>query len=153
MADVPVTRFARNGDVHLAYQVVGDGPVDLLFIDDWVHHVELVWEVAEFARFLRQLSGFARLIHFDRRGTGLSDPVPPDAVPDLETQVADVIAILDAAGRSARRSSPSRSAASSRCSWRRPIRSAAVNSCSTHRRPCRWMHPTSRGTPPLPAST
>ena len=98
MADVPATRFARNGDVHLAYQVIGDGPIDLLLIDDWVHHVELIWEVAEYARFLRQLSGFARLIHFDRRGTGLSDPVPPDAVPDLETQVADVIAILDAAG-------------------------------------------------------
>lgn len=98
MADVPATRFARNGDVHLAYQVVGDGPIDLLFVDDWVHHVELIWEVAEYARFLRRLSGFARLIHFDRRGTGLSDPVPPDALPDLETQVADVIAILDAAG-------------------------------------------------------
>lgn len=98
MADAPVTRFARNGDVHLAYQVVGDGPVDLLFVDDWVHHVELIWEVAEYARFLRQLSGFARLIHFDRRGTGLSDPVPPESLPDLETQVADVIAILDAAG-------------------------------------------------------
>jgi pimeloyl-ACP methyl ester carboxylesterase len=98
MADTPTTRFARNGDVHLAYQVVGDGPVDLLFVDDWVHHVELVWEVAEYARFLRRLSGFARLIHFDRRGTGLSDPVPPEALPDLETQVSDVIAILDAAG-------------------------------------------------------
>jgi pimeloyl-ACP methyl ester carboxylesterase len=98
MADPPATRFARNGDVHLAYQVVGDGPIDLLFVDDWVHHVELVWEVAEYARFLRRLSGFARLIHFDRRGTGLSDPVPPDQLPDLETQVADVIAILDAAG-------------------------------------------------------
>jgi class 3 adenylate cyclase/pimeloyl-ACP methyl ester carboxylesterase len=98
MADVPATRFARNGDVHLAYQVIGDGPIDLLFVDDWVHHVELIWEVAEYARFLRRLSGFARFIHFDRRGTGLSDPVPPDALPDLETQVADVMAILDAAG-------------------------------------------------------
>src|SRR4029077_1380450 len=84
VTDVPTTRFARNGDVHLAYQVVGDGPVDLLFVDDWVHHVELVWEVAEYARFLRRLSGFARLIHFDRRGTGLSDPMPPESLPDLE---------------------------------------------------------------------
>src|SRR2546423_5078668 len=98
MPDAPATRFARNGDVHLAYQVVGDGPVDLLLVDDWVHHVELVWEVAEYARFLRRLASFSRLIHFDRRGTGLSDPVPADQLPDLETQVADVIAILDAAG-------------------------------------------------------
>jgi pimeloyl-ACP methyl ester carboxylesterase len=98
MPDAPATRFARNGDVHLAYQVVGDGPVDLLFVDDWVHHVEVVWEVPEYARFLRRLASFSRLIHFDRRGTGLSDPVPADQLPDLETQVADVIAILDAAG-------------------------------------------------------
>lgn len=98
MSDAPTTRFARNGDVHLAYQVVGDGPVDLLFVDDWIHHVELVWEISEYAQFLRRLSSFARLIHFDRRGTGLSDPMPPGALPDLETQVADAIAILDAAG-------------------------------------------------------
>lgn len=98
MAEVPVTRFARNGDVHLAYQVVGSSPIDLLFVDDWVHHVEQVWEVPEFARFLRRLSSFARLIHFDRRGTGLSDPVPMDGLPDLETQVEDAMAVLDAAG-------------------------------------------------------
>lgn len=98
MAEVPVTRFARNGDVHLAYQVVGGSPIDLLFVDDWVHHVEQVWEVPEFARFLRRLSSFARLIHFDRRGTGLSDPVPMDDLPDLETQVEDAMAVLDAAG-------------------------------------------------------
>ena len=98
MPDAPTTRFARNGDVHLAYQVVGDGPVDLLFVDDWIHHVELVWEISEYAQFLRRLSSFARLIHFDRRGTGLSDPMPPGSLPDLETQVADAIAILDAAG-------------------------------------------------------
>src|SRR4051794_19823617 len=98
MPDAPTTRFARNGDVHLAYQVVGDGPIDLLLVDDWVHHVELVWEVAEYARFLRRLGGFARLIHFDRRGTGLSDPVPADQLPDPQTQVAAVIALLAAVG-------------------------------------------------------
>lgn len=80
--ELPVTQFARNGDAHLAYQVVGDGAVDLLLVDAWVHHVELVWEVAELARFLRRLASFGRLIHFDRRGTGLSDPVPLDALPD-----------------------------------------------------------------------
>ncbi len=49
MTDLPETRFARNGNVHLAYQVFGSGPIDILFVDDWVHHVELVWEIPEFA--------------------------------------------------------------------------------------------------------
>lgn len=97
MPEVPTTRFARSGDVHLAYQVVGRGPIDLLFLDTWVHHVEMVWDIPEFAHLLRRLSSFSRLIHFDRRGTGLSDPVATDALPDLETQVADVLAVLDAA--------------------------------------------------------
>ena len=70
----PETRFARNGDIHLAYQAVGSGPIDLLLIDTWVHHVEAVWEFPDFARLLRRLGSFGRLIHFDRRGTGLSDP-------------------------------------------------------------------------------
>ena len=94
----PETRFARNGDIHLAYQTVGSGPLDLLLIDTWVHHVEAVWEFPDFARLLRRLGSFGRLIHFDRRGTGLSDPVPLDRLPDLETQVEDVVAVLDAAG-------------------------------------------------------
>ncbi len=98
MTEHPATRFARNGDVHLAYQVIGDGPIDLLLVDDWIHHVEVVWEVAEFAHLLRRLGSFSRLIHFDWRGTGLSDPVPIDALPDLGTQVDDALAVLDAAG-------------------------------------------------------
>jgi class 3 adenylate cyclase len=96
--EIPETRFARNGDIHLAYQTVGSGPLDLLLVDTWVHHVEAVWDVPDFARFLRRLGSFGRLIHFDRRGTGLSDPVPLDRLPDLETQVEDVVAVLDAAG-------------------------------------------------------
>jgi class 3 adenylate cyclase len=95
---LPETRFARNGDIHLAYRTVGSGPPDLLLIDTWVHHVEAVWDFPDFARLLRRLGSFGRLIHFDRRGTGLSDPVPLDRLPDLETQVEDVVAVLDAAG-------------------------------------------------------
>jgi Winged helix DNA-binding domain len=91
-------KYARNGDVHLAFQAIGDGPLDLLLIDTWVHHVEAVWDFPDFARFLRRLSSFGRLIHFDRRGTGLSDPVPLDQLPDLETQVGDAVAVLKAAG-------------------------------------------------------
>jgi class 3 adenylate cyclase len=94
----PRTQYARNGDVHLAYQVVGDGNLDLLLVDTWVHHVEAVWDFPDFARFLRRLSSFGRLIHFDRRGTGLSDPVPLHQLPDLPTQVGDAVAVLEAAG-------------------------------------------------------
>lgn len=76
MGEKPRTQYARNGDVHLAFQVVGQGALDLLLIDTWVHHVEAVWDVPDFARLLRRLSSLGRLIHYDRRGTGLSDPVP-----------------------------------------------------------------------------
>jgi pimeloyl-ACP methyl ester carboxylesterase len=96
MPDPPKTRFARNGDVHLAYQTVGAGPIDILLVDTWVHHVEAIWDFPDFARFLRRLGAFGRLIHFDRRGTGLSDPVPLDRLPDFQTQVDDVLAVLDA---------------------------------------------------------
>lgn len=95
------TQYARNGDVHLAFQVVGQGDLDLLLVDTWVHHVEAVWDFPDFARFLRRLSSMGRLIHFDRRGTGLSDPVPLDQLPDLETQVGDAVAVLKAAGSKA----------------------------------------------------
>jgi len=98
MAEPPETRYAKNGDVHIAYQVVGEGQTDLLLVDTWVHHVEAVWDFPDFARFLRRLGSFGRLIHFDRRGTGLSDPVPLDQLPDLLTQVDDAITVLDAAG-------------------------------------------------------
>ncbi len=98
MSDTPETRFAKVGDVHIAYQVVGDGPIDILFVDTWVHHVEAVWDFPEFARLLRRLTSIGRLIHFDRRGTGLSDPVPLDRLPDFDTQVEDVVAVLDAVG-------------------------------------------------------
>jgi hypothetical protein len=88
------TQFARNGDVHIAFQVVGEGDLDLLLIDTWVHHVEAVWDFPDFARFLRRLSSFGRLIHFDRRGTGLSDPVPLDQLPEVlvSSTVKDLLA-------------------------------------------------------------
>ena len=98
MGEKPRTQYARSGNVHIAFQVVGDGDLDLLLIDTWVHHVEAVWDFPDFARFLRRLGSFGRLIHFDRRGTGLSDPVPLEQLPDLQTQVGDAVAVLDAAG-------------------------------------------------------
>jgi pimeloyl-ACP methyl ester carboxylesterase len=98
VSDVPTTKYATNGDVHLAYQVLGEGPLDLVLIESWVHHVEAFWEFPELARQHRRLAAMGRLIIFDRRGTGLSDPVPLDRLPDLETQVADICAVMDAAG-------------------------------------------------------
>jgi pimeloyl-ACP methyl ester carboxylesterase len=68
----------------------------LLLVGTWVHHVEAVWDFPDFARLLRRLGSSGRLIHFDRRGTGLSDPVPLDQLPDLQTQVGDAVAVLKA---------------------------------------------------------
>jgi pimeloyl-ACP methyl ester carboxylesterase/DNA-binding winged helix-turn-helix (wHTH) protein len=95
---VPETRYARNGDVNIAYQVVGDGPIDLVFVMGWVSNLEYFWKEPSFARFLRRLASFSRLILFDKRGTGLSDRVPVDALPTLEQRMDDVRAVMEAAG-------------------------------------------------------
>lgn len=93
----PKTRYARNGDDHVAYQVVGEGP-DLVFVSGWVSHVEMAWEVPPLARFLRRLASFARLIFIDKRGTGLSDPLPQHRPPTLEERMDDVRVVMDAVG-------------------------------------------------------
>jgi pimeloyl-ACP methyl ester carboxylesterase/class 3 adenylate cyclase len=90
----PETRYARSGDVSIAYQVVGDGPFDLVFAPGFVSNVEYGWEEPTLERFYRRLASFCRLIIFDKRGTGLSDRVT--GVPDLETRMDDVRAIMDA---------------------------------------------------------
>jgi pimeloyl-ACP methyl ester carboxylesterase/class 3 adenylate cyclase len=92
----PDTRYAKTGGVNVAYQVVGDAAVDLVFVPGWVSHVEYAWEEASLAPFLERLTRFARLIVLDRRGTGLSDPV--DQLPTLEERMDDVRAVMDAAG-------------------------------------------------------
>ncbi|MET0153134.1 MAG: adenylate/guanylate cyclase domain-containing protein [Candidatus Binatia bacterium] len=92
----PETRYAKSGAVHIAYQVVGDGPRDLVLVPGWVSHLEYEWEEPLFARFLRRLASFSRLILLDRRGTGLSDRV--SALPSLEQRMDDVRAVMDAAG-------------------------------------------------------
>ena len=97
VVDVPQTRYARSGDVNIAYQVIGDGPIDLVFVMGWVSHIEMFWTEPSFARFLRKLSGFARLIVFDKRGTGLSDHVPIANLPTLEERMDDVRAVMSAA--------------------------------------------------------
>src|SRR5437016_12527645 len=92
----PETRYARSGDVHIAYQVFGDGDLDLVLVNGYFNHVELVWEHEPAARFLEGLASFARVINFDRRGSGLSDPVAE--APTLEERMDDVRAVMDAAG-------------------------------------------------------
>jgi pimeloyl-ACP methyl ester carboxylesterase len=95
---LPRTEYARSGDLHIAYQVVGDGPLDLVYVPGWVSHVELAWEEPSLARFLGRLASFSRLIVFDKRGTGLSDRVPPSRLPSLEERMDDLRAVMDAAG-------------------------------------------------------
>jgi len=94
----PQTRFTRSGNVHIAYQVVGDGPLDLVYIPGWVSHVELAWEEPTLASFLERLASFSRLIVFDKRGTGLSDRVPDSQLPTHEERMDDLRAVMDAAG-------------------------------------------------------
>jgi len=95
---LPVTRYARNGTIHIAYQTVGDGPLDLVLVDQWFSNVEAQWEFQPLARLLEQLASFSRLVLFDKRGTGLSDPVSVDALPTLEEWIDDMRAVLDAVG-------------------------------------------------------
>jgi pimeloyl-ACP methyl ester carboxylesterase len=92
------TRYARSGDLSIAYQVVGDGPFDLVYVPGWVSNIELMWEEPGLAGFLERLASFSRLILFDKRGTGLSDPVPTDGLPTLEERMDDVRAVMDAVG-------------------------------------------------------
>ncbi|HYI08771.1 MAG TPA: alpha/beta fold hydrolase [Thermoanaerobaculia bacterium] len=91
-------RYARSGDVNIAYQVLGDGPIDLVFVMGWISHLELFWQEPSFARFLRRLAGFSRLILFDKRGTGLSDRVSTSQLPTLEERMDDVRAVMHAVG-------------------------------------------------------
>ncbi|HYO63699.1 MAG TPA: alpha/beta fold hydrolase [Pyrinomonadaceae bacterium] len=94
----PETHYARNGDVNIAYQIVGDGPLDLVFVMGWVSHLEYFWREESFARFLRRLASFSRLLLFDKRGTGLSDRVPLSELPTLEQRMDDVRCVMEAAG-------------------------------------------------------
>ncbi|MEO8476066.1 MAG: adenylate/guanylate cyclase domain-containing protein [Actinomycetota bacterium] len=95
----PETRYATTADgVHVAYQVFGDGPIDVLFVLGWVTHVELMWTEPRFARFFSRLASFARVMVFDKRGVGLSDRVPEDRLPSLEVRMDDARAVMDAVG-------------------------------------------------------
>src|SRR5256714_13624660 len=92
----PETRYAKSGDTSIAYQVLGDGPVDLVYVPGWVTHLEYGWEEPSLARFYRRLASFSRLILFDKRGTGLSDQTTD--LPTLEQRMDDVRAVMEAVG-------------------------------------------------------
>src|SRR6266567_9336142 len=93
---LPATRYARSGDVSVAYQTMGDGPVDLILVLGIVSHVEFLHEIPGWTDFLRRMAAFARVVTFDKRGQGLSDRVP--GVPSLEERMDDVSAIMEAIG-------------------------------------------------------
>ncbi len=96
MPTAPKTQYAKSGDVHIAYQVSGSGPLDLVWVPGFVSHLECQWEHPWSVRFLERLSSFSRLIRFDKRGTGLSDRV--GGIPTLEQRMDDVRAVMDAVG-------------------------------------------------------
>src|SRR6478609_7059916 len=96
MLDRGETRYTRSGDVNIAYQVTGQGPRDLVLVAGFTSHLEIDWEDPRSAHFLERLASFARLIRFDKRGTGLSDR--PGGLPDFETRMDDVRAVMDAVG-------------------------------------------------------
>lgn len=95
-AMTPETRYTKSGEINIAYQVVGSGPRDLILVPGWVSNIEVFWEEPAVARFLGRLASFSRLILFDKRGTGLSDRL--GELPNLETRMDDVRAVMDAVG-------------------------------------------------------
>jgi len=92
----PVTQYAKSGDVHIAYQAFGDGPVNLVMVPGFVSNIENYWDQPDFARFLGRLASYARVVIFDKRGTGMSDRVAE--LPGLEQRMDDLRAVMDAAG-------------------------------------------------------
>jgi class 3 adenylate cyclase/pimeloyl-ACP methyl ester carboxylesterase len=96
----PEISYAKSGDVHIAYQVLGDGPLDLIYAPEFWNSIEAMWEEPGFEKFLLRLASFSRLICFDQRASGLSDPVAPADIPSLEGWVDDVRAVMEDAGSS-----------------------------------------------------
>src|SRR5215208_4856906 len=94
--DVPETRYARSGDVNVAYQLFGDGPVDVVVVPAGISHVEMGWRVRRFARMFEGFAQFARVAVFDKRGTGMSDRAHPATT--FEERMDDIRAVLDAIG-------------------------------------------------------
>jgi class 3 adenylate cyclase len=97
VVEVPDVHYVRNGDVALAYQVFGDGPVELVYAPQWINNLEIAWSNPLYARFLNRLASLARVAFVDRRGMGLSDRLSATDVPPLETLMEDLRVVLDSA--------------------------------------------------------
>src|SRR5262249_9738416 len=94
----PPTRYVRGPEGHVAYQVFGQGPRDIVFVPDHPNNIEIMWEEPAVARFFERLGTMGRVICFDKRGTGISDPVPLGAIPTIERWMDDVTTVIDAVG-------------------------------------------------------
>src|SRR3954452_87026 len=94
--ELPVTRYALSGEVNIAYQAMGDGPIDIILVPGFVSHIEFMHELPGYTAFMRRLSHFARVVTFDKRGQGLSDRMT--GAPSLEQRMDDVRAIMDTVG-------------------------------------------------------
>jgi pimeloyl-ACP methyl ester carboxylesterase len=95
---LPETRYARNNGLHVAYQLVGDGPVDVVLLTQWFSNIDSQWDVPPLAAFIRRLARFGRVLTFDKRGTGLSDPVPASELPSIEEWMDDLRTVMDENG-------------------------------------------------------
>ena len=120
----PETRYAREAASHIAYQALGNGPPDVVFLGSWFSHVEARWDVTVLADLMRRIASFGRMIHFDKRGTGLSGPVALQSLPTLEEWMDDLRAVLDAVESERRPSSRTSMVGLWRCFSHRPIRNA-----------------------------
>ena len=95
---LPETRYAKSSDIRIAYQVIGNGPLDLVFVPGFISNLDAQWEDPGFSHLMTRLGSFTRLIMLDKRGTGLSDRVDIHDLPSLETRMDDVRAVMDAVG-------------------------------------------------------
>ena len=96
---VPQTQYAKKGDAHIAYQIVGEGnPLDIVLVSTWFSHLEARWDLPGYVHYLGRLASFSRLISFDKHGIGLSDPIRSKELPALEDWMDDVSAVMDAVG-------------------------------------------------------
>jgi class 3 adenylate cyclase len=96
--DAPETRYARSGDLHVAYQLIGEQGLDIVVLTQWFSNVDSQWDLPPLASFMRRLAAFGKVVTFDKRGTGLSDPVPASALPSIEEWMDDLRAVMDDAG-------------------------------------------------------
>ena len=97
-ATTPKTRYARSGEFSVAYQVIGEGEINIVYMPGFASHLEVFWEEPRYSRFLHRLASFSRLILIDRLGTGLSDRLPPGEASTLEQRGDDIQAVMDAVG-------------------------------------------------------